>query len=101
MFAAAVAAPWGSSKGFIISEAYTRLAHTVISPRSTRENCSLTVLGIGDVPIPGSLQAKVADGIGKAVKKWTKHVTFLPKKAASCVLASSVLAFSAVSQLRC
>lgn len=101
MFAAAVAAPWGSSKGFIISKAYTHLAHTVISPRSTHENCSLIVLGIRDVPIPGSLQAKVADGVGKTAVKWTKHVIFLPKKAASCVLASSVLAFSAGSQLRC
>lgn len=69
LFAAAVAAPWGGSKGFIISKAYTCLAHTVVSPRSTHENCSLIVLGIGDVPVPGNLQVKVADGIGKTVKK--------------------------------
>lgn len=58
LFAAAVAAPWGSSKGFIISKAYMRLAHAVISPWSTCENCSLIVLGSGDVPIPWSLQAE-------------------------------------------
>jgi len=80
LFAATVAAPWGSSKGFVIPKAYTRLAHTVISPRSTRENCILIVLGNGDVPIPGSLQMRVADGIGKSVKQRTKHVNSLPKK---------------------
>lgn len=85
MFAAAVAAPWGTSEGFIISKASRRLAHAVMSPRRAHENCHLIV--------PGSSQAKVADGVGKTVKKWTKHVTVLPKKAASCVLASSVPAF--------
>lgn len=101
LFAAAVAAPWGSSKGLITSKAYTHLAHAVISPRSTRKNCSLIVLGVGDAPVPGSLQANVADGIGNTTKEWTKHATFLPKKAASYVLASAVLAFPAGSQLSC
>lgn len=86
LFAAAVAAPWGSSKGLITSKAYTHLAHAVISPRSTRKNCSRIVLGVGDAPVPGSLQANVADGIGNTMKEWTKHATFLPKK--SCKLRS-------------
>lgn len=85
LFAAAVAAPWGSSKGFIISEAYTRLAHAVISPWSASETCSLIVLGSRDVPVPCSLQAKVADGIGKRLwRSGLKMELFYPKSYKLC-----------------